>query len=83
MVVGGAGDHHAAGLAQLLQAGRDVHPVAVDVAFLGDDVAQVDTDPEGDGSEAPRLPLGHAALDRHGTRYRVDHAGELAAHCRP
>ena len=55
VVVGGAGDHHPAGLGQLLQAGGDVHPVAVEVAVgLEDHVAEVDADPEADA-----LGLGH------------------------
>jgi hypothetical protein len=81
VVVGGAGDDHAAGLRELLEAGRDVHAVAVEVAVgLVDDVAEVDADPEADAlvlGDVP-LPLGHASLHEDGAADRVDDAGELA-----
>ena len=80
VVEGRAGDHDPAGLGELLEAGGDVHPVAVDVLALDDHVAEVDADPEADalGLGHARLPLGHAALDRDRARDGVDDAGELA-----
>ena len=46
MVVGGAGDGHAAGLGQRLHAVGDVDAVAVDVVALDDHVAEIDADAE-------------------------------------
>ena len=42
MVVGRAGDENSAWVAQLLQAGRDVHAIAEKIAVFDDDVAQID-----------------------------------------
>ena len=80
VIVGGARDGHAARLAQLLEAGGDVHPVAVDAALLGEDVGQVDPDPEVDplGPRHVTLALGDAALDGDRALDRIDHARELA-----
>jgi len=54
-------------------------PGAVDVAFLDDDVADVDADAERDAlvRGQVRLALGDAALDRRGALDRIDHAREL------
>ena len=71
VVVGRARDHHAARLGELLEAGGDVHPVAVEVAVgLADHVAEVDADPEADALlfGHARLALGHALLDQDGAR---------------
>ena len=75
-----AGDHDPAGLGELLEAGGDVHAIAVDVLALDDHVAEVDADPEANalGLGHARLPLGHAALDRDRARHGVDDGGELA-----
>ena len=80
VIVGGARDGHAARLAQLLEAGGDVHPVAVDAALLGEDVGEVDPDPEVDplGPRDVPLALGDATLDGDRTLDRIDHARELA-----
>ena len=57
LIVGGAGDDHAAGLGELLQARRDVHPVAVEVAVcFVDHVAEVDADAEADALRLRRPP---------------------------
>ena len=81
LVEGGAGDHDAARLGQLLEPGGDVYAVAVDVAVaLDDHVAQVDADAEADapvlGTSASRsaMPRWIAAAQRD----RIDHARELA-----
>ena len=76
VVVGGAGDQHAAGLAQLLQAGGDVDPVAEQVVALDHHVAEVDADAEHDAPVGRRLGLavGHRLLDRDRAGDRVDHA---------
>ncbi len=60
VVVGRAGDQHAARLAQLLQAGGDVDAVAEQVVAVHDDVAEVDADAEHDpavGWPASACPL--------------------------
>ena len=44
LVVGRSGDADAARIGQFLQARRHVHPVAVDVAVIEDDVADIDAD---------------------------------------
>ena len=54
LVVGGARDQHAARLAQLLQAGRDVDAVAEQVVALDHDVAEVDADAEDDAAVGRR-----------------------------
>jgi hypothetical protein len=48
LIVDVAGDADAARLGEALQAGRDVDPVAQDVAVLDDDVADVDPDAKRD-----------------------------------
>ena len=80
VIIRGAGDGHTTGLTQLLEAGRDVHPVAIDAAVLGQDVGKVDPHPEVDplGPGHIALTLGDAALNGDRTLDRVDHAGELA-----
>src|SRR5690348_17353271 len=65
-----------------LEAGGDVHAVAVDVLALDDHVAEVDADAEADALPVGnvRLPPGHALLDRDRARDAVDDRGELAQH---
>ena len=79
VVEGRAGDQHAAGLAQLLQAGGDVDAVAQEVVALDHHVAEVDADAEHDPPVGRRLGLavGHRLLHRHRAGDRVDHRGEL------
>ena len=79
MVVGGAGDQHAAGLAQLLQPGGDVDAVAEQVVALDHHVAEIDADAEHDAPVGGRLglALGDRLLDRDGAGDRVDHRAEL------
>ena len=50
MVVGGAGDENPARIAQLLQAGGNVHAIAEKIVALDDDIAQIDADPEHDAA---------------------------------
>ena len=61
------------------QSGRDIHPVAVDVVALDDDVAEVDADPEYDPLflRGPGIALGHPPLHRDRTGDGLDHAREL------
>ena len=74
------GDADVARLGQGLQAGGNVHSVAVDVALLHDDVAEADAEPQPDASVLGGLPLepDHARLDLDRAVDRVDDAGELA-----
>ena len=72
----------AAGGRQGLQPGGDVHAVAEDVAVLGDDVADIDADPE---RHAPmlgdrRIQPGYRLLHAERAADRVDHARELGQH---
>jgi hypothetical protein len=77
-----AGDEDAAGLGQRLQPRGDVDAVAVEVAALDHDVAEIDADAE------PHLParrqrgvaLGQRALDLDRALHRLDDAGELGQH---
>ena len=66
MVIGRAGDQNPAGVAQLLQAGRDVHAVAEKIAVLDDDVAEIDADPEHDAAVRRNLRLIRGDLLLHG-----------------
>jgi len=67
-------DANSTGLGQRLKACRDIHPVAEDVVFLDDHVAQIDPDAEPDAPILAhfRLAVDHAALDLHGAAYRID-----------
>src|SRR6516162_707553 len=69
----------AAGLGDAFEPRGDVDAVAVDVAVLDDDVAEVDADPEGDPFllRCRGIALDHRSL--HGERAgdRLDHAREL------
>ena len=83
LLVGGARDADAAGLAQRFEPGGNVDAVAENVVAVDDDVADIDADPEhdllvvGDG----RVALQHRALHFHGTtrphrpRWRIRAAG--------
>ena len=57
LVANGLRDADAAGLGEPFQAGRDVHPVAVDIVAVDDDVAEIDAD-----AELDRVPRGTSAL---------------------
>ena len=73
------GDANASRLSQRLQPRRDVHPIAVDVVWFSDHVAQVDADAK---PYAPLLghrgfALDHPALDLRSAADRVHHARKL------
>jgi hypothetical protein len=79
VIVGGAGNKHAARVAELLEPRGDVDALAVAVLALDDHVAEIDAEPHVDA-----LPVGeatvalrHAALKRYGAFHRIDHAAEL------
>ncbi len=61
------------------QARRDIHPVAEDVLFLNDHVAEIDADAEPDAPFVGllRIAVDHTALDPGGAAYRVDDAREF------
>ena len=79
LIVDVAGDADAARLGEALEARRDVHAVAEDVAVFQDDVADVDADAVADAPVLGlgRLALGHGVLDRDRAFDRVDRASEL------
>ena len=79
MIVGRAGDENPARVAQLLQAGGDVHAIAEKIAVLDDDVAQVDADPEHDATVRRNLRLmrGDLLLHRNGKGCSVHDRTEL------
>ena len=66
----------APGLAKRLYAGGNVNPVAVDVAFVDDDVADIDADAKLDPAIFGNvsIALGHGTLDFHGAAHRIDGA---------
>jgi hypothetical protein len=66
-------------LGQSFEAGGDVDAVAEDVAFVEDDVAEVDADTKLDPLLRPHVgvALGHRLLQLGGTAHRIDDAGEL------
>ena len=80
VVEGRTGDHDSARLGELLEAGGDVHPVAIDVLVRDDHVAEVDADAEADALCLGhcRFAFGHATLNAGRALDRVDGAGELA-----
>ena len=66
-------------LGQSFEAGGDVDAVAVDVALVEDDVAEVDADAELDPPLRRHVgvALGHRPLDLDGAAHRIDDAGKL------
>ena len=74
-----AGDADTAWLRHRLQTRGDVHPVAIDVVSLDNDVAEIDADAKPDLLCFGRalIAVGHPALDRGGALDGIDDAGEL------
>ena len=74
-----ARDADAARFGHPFQPRRDIHPVAVNVAVLDDDVAEIDADPEDDPLVfgRPRVALIHAPLHCDGAGDSFDDAREL------
>ena len=80
VIVGRARDRDLPGLAELLQPGGDVDPVAEQIAVrLDHHVAEVDPDPQHDPAlgRHPGLPLGHGPLQGGGAGHGVDRGAEL------
>ena len=77
-----ARDADAAGLRQCLQPRCDVDAVTVDVAAIGDEVAEIDPDPKGDAFVFRHLgiALEHRPLDLDGATHRIDDAREFDQH---
>ena len=82
MVPHGAGDADPAGLGQCFQACGDVDAVAVDVASLGDDIAEIYPDAEVDPLIFGDIGIAvdHCALDLDSATDRVNDARELDEH---
>ena len=80
LVVDLAGEADAARLGEALQARGHVHPVAIDVVALDDNVAEVDADPERDslGFGHRVVTRRHRLLDFGGALNGVDDARELS-----
>ena len=57
VIEGGAGDEHAAGLADLLEACGDIHPVPEQILPVDDDVAEIDADPQHDAARSGNVRL--------------------------
>src|SRR5262249_54341391 len=74
-----AADANPARLRQRLQTRRDIHPVAVNVLALNDNVTEIDPYAELDAllGRHCRVALTHAALHRNRAAYCVDDAREL------
>jgi hypothetical protein len=74
-------DADAAGLGKRLQPRGDIDAVAVDVALVDDDVADIDAHAKLDtpGGRASIAP-GHVTLDIDGAAYRINDAGEFDQH---
>ena len=77
-----AGDADATGLRNAFQARRHIHAVAIDIAVIDDDVANIDADAKLDPllRPDPGVALGHAALDVGSTVHRINNARELHQH---
>src|ERR1051325_5661252 len=74
-----SGYANSAGPSKGFQPGRDIHPVAVDVAVLDDHIAEIYADTEDDPPVLGHLhiALGHPLLRRDGTGHGLNHAWEL------
>jgi len=82
MVADGARDTDAARCGQPLQPHRDVDAVAVNVAAIGDHVAEIDADAKSQAALLGEIQIavGHRALNFARTAHRIDHAGEFRQH---
>jgi hypothetical protein len=65
-----------AGCGERLHSSRDIYPIAINIALVDDDIANVDANAEfeptifGDG----RVAFSHNALDLHGAAHSIDRA---------
>src|SRR5713226_1280275 len=72
-------DADPARLGQSFESRRDVNTIAVNVAAVLDDVAEIDPNTELDTSTFwnPGITCGHFTLNLDGATYRIDYTGEL------
>src|SRR5438552_212577 len=70
------------GTAQPLQPHRDVDTVAINVAAIGDHVAEIDADAKSQAALLGEIQVavGHCAMNFGGAAHRVDYAGEFRQH---
>jgi len=82
MVANRARDADAARRRQPLQPRRDVDAVAINIAAIGDDVAEINPDAKAQTALLGQIQIavGHCALNFAGTAHRVDDAGEFRQH---
>jgi hypothetical protein len=82
MVADRARDADAAWYRQPLQSRRDVDAVAVDVAAIGDHVAEIDADakPQAALLGEIQIAVGHRVLNFGRTAHRVDDTGKFRQH---
>ena len=80
LVIRGAGDAYATGLAERFKAGGDVDAIAENVALVDDDIADIDTDPKYDPPVFRDLGVAgrHDALDHDRARRPSDRAWPMA-----
>src|SRR5262249_5864625 len=74
-----AGDIDVTGFGQLLKSGGDIHPLAVAILPLDNDLAEINADTNLDalGFRYRKIALGEAALKRNRTFDRIDDAPKL------
>ena len=79
VVVGGARDEHAAGIAKLLQARRDIDPVTEQIVAVDNDVPEIDSDTEDNAAVARHVHLlgGDFLLNGHCAGDSVHHRSKL------
>jgi hypothetical protein len=72
-------DTKAAGLSQRLQAGCDVHPIAMDVLTIDDDVTHVDADPKLNSPLGwyTGIAMDHSPLHFDRAAHSINNAGKL------
>ena len=79
LLVGIFGKADCAGTGQGLHASRNVEPIAVDIALVDDDIADIDADAELDPAIVWNVGIApsHGTLDFQGTAHGLDRAGKL------
>ena len=82
MLVDGVRDRHPARIGESLDAGRHIDAVAIEVAALDHDVAEIDADAQHDVPIRGRIVVrrGHGLLQLHRAFDGVDGAAELDQH---
>ena len=82
LMMGRFGKTDAAGLGQALQPGGQIDAIAVEIAALHHDIAQIDADPQQEllARRQRCIRRRHPLLDIHGALHGIDHAGEFHQH---